>query len=142
MKLVTTINFEREITKYEGHFDYDTFEYKDVSETKKQDICENFNKKKFRLVFDLSHKTNNEEGYSVHATASHLKKAEMFLKINEAGITMLSIKSDVEVPLKITSKKASDFNLNVIHADIFKGSSDEVKLYFDKVKVVNFGLVN
>ena len=41
MKLVTTINFEREITKYEGHFDYDTFEYKDVSEANKYRLRQN-----------------------------------------------------------------------------------------------------
>ena len=142
MKLGATLNFECVITKFEGHFDYTTMEYKDISHTQKLTMCNDFDSRKFRLIFDLSHKLKEDEGYTVHATATHFKKAKMSLRINEQNITVLSVKSDVQIPLKLSAKKDSDFNLEAIYADLSKGEPEEVKLYFEAVKITKFKLMD
>jgi hypothetical protein len=142
MKLTATLDLECVITKFEGYFDYSTMEYKEVNNAEKQIMCNNFDNKKFRLIFDLSHKLDEEEGYTVHATATHFKKAKISLRIDEKNITVLSVKSDVQIPLRLSSKKTSDFNLKAIYADLSKGKSEEVKLYFEEVEITKFKLVD
>ena len=139
MKFTTEINFEVEIKKFE-RFDNIEFEYVEFTDELKREIMENFDVKKLRLVFDLTHKDPDGDGYSVHATASHRKKAKFEMNEIDTGVFKLTGQANIAVPLKVPGIKTSDFTTTLIYVDLWKGSEDEVKLEFEPILVSNFKL--
>lgn len=139
MKFTCDMNFEVEITKFE-RFDNIEFEYVEFTDELKREVLDNFDVKKLRLVFDLTHKDPEGDGYSVHATASHRKNTKFEMLEIDGGVFKITGQAEIAVPLKVPGIKTSDFIATLIYADLWKGTDDAVKLEFEPILVNNFKL--
>ena len=141
MKFTTKVVMSAEITKFE-RFDYVDFEYIDFNDTMKKDLASSFDPKKFRLIFDLTNKDPNGDGYSIVATASHRKKAKFEIVEQSNGVFNLVGEAEITVPLKISSVRKNDFVVSIVSGDVWKGSENEVKLVFNAIEISDFNLAN
>ena len=74
MNFTTKVKLSVAIEKFE-RFDHIEFEYVEFTDEMKREIASEFDPKKFRLVFDITHIDPEGDGYSVHATASQRKNS-------------------------------------------------------------------
>ena len=140
MNFTTNVKISVEIKNFE-RFDNIEFDYVQFTDDMKREISSKFEPKKFRMVFDLTHVDPEGDGYSIHATASHRKKANFELIETSTGVFRLIGEAAVSVPLKISQVKAADFMASLIYCDLWKGTEDAVKLEFDAINISDFDLV-
>ena len=140
MIFTTHVKISVEIKNFE-RFDNIEFDYVQFTDDMKREISSKFEPKKFRLVFDLTNVDPEGDGYSIHATASHRKKAKFEIIEPSTGVFQLNGEAAVSVPVKISQVKASDFRASLIYCDLWKGTEDSVKLVFDAINISDFDLV-
>jgi hypothetical protein len=140
MKFSTTVHFSAEIKNFE-RFDNIEFEYVDFDEDMKREVLEQFDQKKFRLVFDLASSDPDGDGYSVHSTSSHFKKAKFQIREPDQGIFHLDGEASILVPLKISGATKNDFQVSIIYGDLWKGTENEVKLEIEPIIIQEFDFI-
>lgn len=140
MKFSAVVRFSVEIKNFE-RFDSVEFDYVKFNDDMKREILENFDQKKFRLVFDLESVDSDGGGYSVVSTSSHFKRAKFKISEPDPGVFYLDGEASILVPLKISGAKKNDFRVSIVYGDLWKGAENEVKLEIEPILIQEFDFI-